>query len=100
MNTVLAGRTAQSFLDTVLDEGSFTRWDNAISADQRVTADYNDAMIQARARSGLDEAVITGAGTIRGRRVAIVASEFAFLAGSIGVITAERLVRAVERATA
>jgi acetyl-CoA carboxylase carboxyl transferase subunit beta len=37
---------------------------------------------------------------MRGRRVAVVACEFRFLAGSIGVASAERLVRAIERATA
>jgi acyl-CoA carboxylase subunit beta len=44
--------------------------------------------------------VLSGEGTMRGRRVAVVACEFGFLAGSIGVQSAERLVRAVERATA
>ncbi|WP_416045678.1 carboxyl transferase domain-containing protein, partial [Carbonactinospora thermoautotrophica] len=41
-----------------------------------------------------------GRALIRGRRVAVAACEFAFLAGSIGVAAAERLVRAIERATA
>jgi acetyl-CoA carboxylase alpha subunit len=36
---------------------------------------------------------------LRGRRVAVVAGEFGFLAGSIGVAAAERLIAAVERAT-
>ena len=47
---------------------------------------------RARERTGLDEAVVTGEGRIRGRRVAVVACEFGFLAGSIGVQAAERLV--------
>ena len=37
---------------------------------------------------------------MHGRRVAVVACEFRFLAGSIGVASAERLTRAIERATA
>ncbi|TGA85311.1 carboxyl transferase domain-containing protein, partial [Streptomyces palmae] len=36
---------------------------------------------------------------VEGRRVAVVACEFRFLAGSIGIDAGERLVRAVERAT-
>ena len=56
-------------------------------------------MQRARARTGLDEAVVTGEGRVHGRRVAVVACEFGFLAGSIGVRAADRLVRAVERAT-
>jgi acetyl-CoA carboxylase beta subunit len=54
---------------------------------------------RARAATGLDEAVLTGEGTVFGRRVA-VACEFDFLAGSIGVAAAERITAAVERATA
>ena len=44
--------------------------------------------------------MLTGEGTVWGRRVAVVASEFDFLAGSIGVAAAERITTAVERATA
>ena len=47
----------------------------------------------------MDESVLTGEGLIRGRRVAVIVSEFRFLAGSIGLAAAERIVNAVERAT-
>jgi len=43
--------------------------------------------------------VITGEGMIRGRRVCVVACEFGFLGGTIGVAAAERLTVAIERAT-
>ena len=52
-----------------------------------------------RDKAGVDESVLTGEGTLHGRRVAVVVSEFRFLAGSIGLAAAERLVNAVERAT-
>ncbi|TDD61823.1 carboxyl transferase domain-containing protein, partial [Actinomadura rubrisoli] len=63
-------------------------------------ADYADELRGARERSGADEAVTTGEGRIHGRRVAVIACEFSFLAGSIGTAAARRLVLAVERATA
>ena len=44
--------------------------------------------------------MLTGEGRVFGRRVALVACEFDFLAGSIGVAAAERITAAVERATA
>ena len=44
--------------------------------------------------------MLTGEGTVFGRRVGVVACEFDFLAGSIGVAAAERITAAVERATA
>ncbi|MFF4621912.1 carboxyl transferase domain-containing protein [Nonomuraea jabiensis] len=86
--------TALELVELALDDASFRSWDRPLGpvADADVTA--------ARERTGLDEAVITGEGLLHGRRVAVVACEFGFLAGSIGVAAAERLVSAVERATA
>ncbi|MFI7633249.1 carboxyl transferase domain-containing protein [Nonomuraea sp. NPDC049400] len=90
----MAGRlTALELVDLVLDDGSFRGWDEPLGP----TRDPDVAA--ARQRTGLDEAVITGEGLLRGRRVAVVACEFGFLAGSIGVAAAERMVAAVERAT-
>ena len=61
---------------------------------------YAGELAAARARTGVDESVITGEGRIGGHPVAVAASEFGFLGGSIGLAAGERLTRAVERATA
>ncbi|TDQ47951.1 carboxyl transferase domain-containing protein [Actinorugispora endophytica] len=90
---------ARELIDRTLDPGSFTSWDEP-PVDVRPGPEYAAALARARERSGCDEAVLTGEGLLRGRRVAIVAGEFGFLAGSIGIAAAERLVTAVERATA
>jgi acyl-CoA carboxylase subunit beta len=84
----------------VLDADSFVRWDEAPHDVSPIDSAYAAALAAAREKTGLDEAIITGEGRIKGRRVAVVAGEFGFLAGSIGVAAAERLVRAMERATA
>ena len=91
--------SALELLDVVLDAGSFRCWDTAPVAVPAGPA-YAAELARARERTGLDEAVVTGEGLIRGRRVALIACEFAFLAGSIGVAAAERLVVAIERASA
>ena len=90
---------ARVLRDAVLDHGSFRSWD---SAPLRVATsdDYRRELAEAEAATGLDESVLTGEGTIFGRRVAVVACEFDFLAGSIGVAAAERITAAVQRATA
>ncbi|AQT81619.1 acetyl-CoA carboxyl transferase [Mycolicibacterium litorale] len=90
---------AAELRDAALDPGSFRSWDDAPLA---VDADdaYTRELARARAATGFDEAVLTGEGTVFGRRVAVVACEFDFLAGSIGVAAAERITAAVERATA
>lgn len=85
--------------DALLDEGSFVSWDDPplqIAASES----YRRELADAAAATGLDEAVLTGEGRVFGRRVALVACEFDFLAGSIGVAAAERIVAAVRRATA
>ena len=50
--------------------------------------EYAAELRAAEEKTGLDESVITGEGLMRGRRVAVVACEFRFLAGSIGVAAA------------
>lgn len=96
----MTGRSsARALVERTLDAGTFVSWDEP-PVDVRPDPGYAAELARAAERSGCDESVITGEGRLRGRRVAIVASEFAFLAGSVGVAAAERLVRAVERATA
>ncbi|AMO59660.1 carboxyltransferase subunit of acetyl-CoA carboxylase [Mycolicibacterium phlei] len=85
--------------DAVLDEGSFRSWDGP-PLRFAVSDGYRRELAEAQARTGLDESVVTGEGTVFGRRVAVVLCEFDFLAGSIGVAAAERITAAVRRATA
>ncbi|TQN31755.1 acetyl-CoA carboxylase carboxyl transferase subunit beta [Haloactinospora alba] len=92
-------RSVAELLEAVLDPGSFLSWDTR-PVEVHPSADYSRQLAGAREHSGRDEAVVTGEGRLRGRRVAVIACEFSFLAGSIGVAAAERLTSAVERATA
>ena len=95
-------------IDTVSDPGSWISWDGPVEPGGTLPAGivgtddpaYAADLAKARERTGLDESVVTGEARIGGRRVAVVACEFRFLAGSIGLAAGERLVRAVERATA
>ncbi|MFE4358909.1 carboxyl transferase domain-containing protein [Kitasatospora sp. NPDC056800] len=91
--------TAHQLIGLLVDPGGFRGWDEPPAVD-RPDPDYRASLDRARERTGLDEAVLTGVGSIDGRPVALIASEFGFLGGSIGVATAERITRAVERATA
>ncbi|WP_157245902.1 carboxyl transferase domain-containing protein [Nonomuraea typhae] len=91
---------ARALIHAVLDEGSWRSWDAPPLDPARRDSSYADELAAARAKSGYDESVVTGEGLLEGRRVAVVASEFTFLAGSIGVAAAERITAAVERATA
>ncbi|MYS81806.1 carboxyl transferase domain-containing protein [Embleya scabrispora] len=91
---------ALDLIERVLDPGSFRAWNDPLPTLAAPDSAYAAELAAARARTGLDEALVTGEGLIHGRRVAVAACEFDFLAGSIGVAGAERLTLAVERATA
>ncbi|WP_010542120.1 carboxyl transferase domain-containing protein [Dietzia alimentaria] len=98
----MARTGALKILDMVLDGGSFRSWDAAPFRSPHVDSvpGYEDSLRRAAEKSGVDESVITGEGTLLGRRVVLIACEFDFLAGSIGIAAAERIVAAIERATA
>ncbi|MFC4531742.1 carboxyl transferase domain-containing protein [Sphaerisporangium dianthi] len=91
---------AYTLIRTVLDPGSWKSWDEPTVDPAAPGSPYAEELAAARSRTPYDESVVTGEGLLGGRRVAVMACEFSFLAGSIGVAAAERLVRAVERATA
>ncbi|MDQ2959625.1 MAG: acetyl-CoA carboxylase carboxyltransferase subunit alpha/beta, partial [Candidatus Dormibacteraeota bacterium] len=90
---------AREVIASVVDAGSFVSWDEPPLEPREIDASYAAALAAARLKTGVDESLITGEGTISGRRIAVVASEFGFLGGSIGVAAADRLARAVEKAT-
>jgi acetyl-CoA carboxylase beta subunit len=89
---------ARDLIELVLDAGTFTPWDQPVSLDG-LEPGYVAELEAARERSGCDEAVVTGRGSIRGHDVAVIVGEFRFLGGSIGRATAHRVTAAVQRAT-
>jgi len=89
---------ARALIDLVVDAGSWVSWDTP-PARRGVGDAYAAELAAAQERSGVDESVLTGEARVRGRRVAVLASEFGFLAGSIGRDAADRLVAAITRAT-
>ena len=91
--------SAHELVELVFDEGSWRSWDNPPQRGGE-SESYAAQLAAAAEKSGVDESVVTGEALMRGRRVAVVIGEFAFLAGSIGRAAADRLVEAVERATA
>ncbi|MFF3227595.1 carboxyl transferase domain-containing protein [Nocardia suismassiliense] len=90
--------SARELLGQLLDTDSYVSWDRS-PITVAATPRYRETLRTAAVAAGTDESVLTGEGLLRGRRVAVIACEFGFLAGSIGVAAAERIVSAVERAT-
>ncbi|WP_427870412.1 carboxyl transferase domain-containing protein [Leucobacter luti] len=91
-------RTAADLIRLISDEGSYRTWDEE-PIQPELGEDYAAELAAARERSGVDESIVTGEARIDGRRVVLIACEFQFMAGSIGLASAERFVAAMERAT-
>jgi acetyl-CoA carboxylase carboxyl transferase subunit beta len=93
---------ARQRIAQVLDEGTFEEWDADLeSADPLEFVDkkpYPERIQEEQQRTGLREAAVTGAGMIRGRRVAFGVTDSGFIMGSMGSVVGEKLTRAVERA--
>ncbi|MCM1265018.1 MAG: acetyl-CoA carboxylase carboxyl transferase subunit beta, partial [Candidatus Gastranaerophilales bacterium] len=62
------------------------------------TVSYADRLEQAHAKTGLDEAVITGIATIEGHKVATAVMDFDFMGGSMGSVVGEKVTRIIEEA--
>ena len=87
----------------MLDEGTFEEWDAEMQAvdvlnfvDQK---SYAKRLETERQRTHLRDAVVTGTGMIRARRVVFAVTDSAFMMGSMGSVVGEKLTRAIERAT-
>ena len=91
--------SARDLLASVLDPGSWVSWDAEPDEPAVEGSTYGAELAAARERAGTDESVLTGQGTISARPVAVIVSEFDFLAGSIGHAASARLVEATRRAT-
>ncbi len=87
----------------LLDENSFKEYDaNLQSANPLDFADakgsYGEKVKNSVKKTGMNEAVITGAGKIKGKKVAIGVLDFSFLGGSMASVVGEKITRLIEKA--
>lgn len=62
------------------------------------TESYQDRIKKAKDKTGLDDAVITGTGTINGHKVATAVMDFDYMGGSMGSVVGEKVTRIMEKA--
>jgi acetyl-CoA carboxylase carboxyl transferase subunit beta len=83
------------------DRGSFEERDGGlIGGDPLGFEGYEERLQKAREKTGLDDAVLSGVGSLGGRRVALAVMDFRFIGGSMGSVVGEKVARTVERAYA
>jgi acyl-CoA carboxylase subunit beta len=94
--------TAQQRLEQLVDAGSFTPLGVHISsADALEFTDsrpYSSRLAQARAATGITEAVIAGTASIGGHRIGVAVMDFRFMGGSLGTGVGELITQAAEKA--
>jgi acetyl-CoA carboxylase carboxyl transferase subunit beta len=82
-------------LQITVDEGSFKEFAGEInSVDSLNFYDvkaYKDRLTEAKIKSGLNEAIITGEARLAGNKVSIGVMDFNFMGGSMGSVVGERI---------
>lgn len=92
--------TARQRLNIVSDTGSFTEHDaNLRSVNFLEFPEYSEKLEQARAKTGEEDAVITGTCRISGLDAAVFLMEPNFIMGSMGSVVGEKITRLFEHAT-
>jgi acetyl-CoA carboxylase carboxyl transferase subunit beta len=88
-------------VDLLLDEGSFEEMDRELLPQDPLgfvdSKKYTSRQKQAKAKSQMNEAILTGMGQITGRRVGFGAMDFDYIGGSMGSVVGEKVTRLVER---
>lgn len=91
---------AKQRIEMVLDKESFEEWDREITTVNPLNfPNYIEKIEKAKKITGLDEAVITGKGKIKGKDIAIGVMSADFIMGSMGSVVGERITKLFEKAT-
>jgi acetyl-CoA carboxylase carboxyl transferase subunit beta len=86
-------------ISTFLDEGSFEEFDEfMISENPLDFPDYLEKIEKDRLKSKMNEAVVTGSGTVNGNKVIVAVMDSTFRMGSMGSVVGEKITRAIEKA--
>jgi acetyl-CoA carboxylase carboxyl transferase subunit beta len=95
---------AQERLGMILDTDSFTEFDanlapvdplDFVSLEER----YADKLSKTQEKTGLNDVVLSGVGTIEGKQLVLAICDFRFMGASMGSVYGEKMTRAAERAT-
>ena len=93
---------ARTRIKQLFDEGSFEELFTDIKPTDPLefvdTESYKDRIEAAQKKTGLNDAVVTGLGTIDGHKVSCAVMDFDFMGGSMGSVVGEKVTRAMEKA--
>ncbi|MDF2038888.1 acetyl-CoA carboxylase, carboxyltransferase subunit beta [Bacillus sp. CMF12] len=86
-------------LASFLDANSFEEINaNMISENPLNFPDYIEKLEKDREKTKINEAVVTGTGTVNGQKLAVAVMDSTFRMGSMGSVVGEKITRAIEKA--
>ena len=94
--------SGDDYIRLYLDEGSFQETDADLKGvdflNFKDTKRYSDRLKATRNKTGLNDAIRIGYGTVGGNPVVFGVMDFAFIGGSMGSVVGEKVARAVDHA--
>ncbi|MBD1380099.1 acetyl-CoA carboxylase, carboxyltransferase subunit beta [Metabacillus arenae] len=91
--------TAKERIKSLFDERSFNEFDKEMLSENPLEfPGYLEKLEKDRKKTKMNEAVITGHGTIDGFKTVIAVMDSSFRMGSMGSVVGEKITRAIERA--
>lgn len=91
--------TATERLDSLLDDETFSEMDEMMASGNPLGfPGYEEKLKKDRKKTELNEAIVTGEGTIKEHPVVIAVMDSRFRMGSMGSVVGEKITRAIERA--
>jgi len=91
---------AQERIAWLVDDASFVEWDSDLEAEDPLDfPGYTEKIERGQKATQLNEAVMTGEGTLEGIPFAIGVMDSRFIMASMGTVVGEKLTRLFERAT-
>lgn len=91
-------------IELLVDRGSFEEWSGQLFPTDPLSFEdvepYPDRLSRGQQKQKRPDAIVTGAATLNGDKIALVVMDFFFMAGSMGSVVGEEIARAAERAAA
>lgn len=92
--------TAKERIDLTLDIDSFIEFDANMKSKNPIDfPNYEEKQVALRQSTGLNDAVVTGVGTIKGIKTVVGIMDSHYMMASMGSVVGEKITRAIEYAT-
>jgi acetyl-CoA carboxylase carboxyl transferase subunit beta len=93
--------SARQRVEQLLDPGTFESFDDGLVAVDPLkfvdSKPYPARLADTKRKTGERDALLSGFGFVKGRRVVVAVMDFTFLGGSMGSVVGEKITRAIER---